>query len=78
MTPLELTAAYVPFANGGYRPEVHFIQRVTTADGKVTLRTEVEDASPGTVEPHLRVFEVALREAQRVVVPDAKAAGKGG
>ena len=36
--------------------------------GRVTLRTEVEDASPGTVEPHLRVFEVALREAQRVVV----------
>ena len=35
VTPLELTAAYVPFANGGYRPEVHFIQRVTTADGKV-------------------------------------------
>lgn len=34
--------------------------------GRVTLRTEVEDASPGTVEPHLRVFEVALREAQRV------------
>ncbi len=35
VTPLELTAAYVPFANGGYRPEVHFVQRVTTASGKV-------------------------------------------
>lgn len=43
--------------------------------GKVTLRTEVEDASPGTVEPHLRVFEVALREARRVAAapPEAKA-----
>jgi len=35
VTPLELTAAYVPFANGGYRPQVHFIRRVTTAEGKV-------------------------------------------
>ncbi|MCX7305798.1 MAG: transglycosylase domain-containing protein [Hyphomicrobiales bacterium] len=35
VTPLELTAAYVPFANGGYRPDVHFVQRVTTTDGEV-------------------------------------------
>ena len=34
--------------------------------GRITLRTELEDASPGTVEPHLRVFEAAMREAQRV------------
>jgi penicillin-binding protein 1A len=33
VTPLELTAAYVPFANGGYRPDVHFVQRITTTDG---------------------------------------------
>lgn len=35
VTPLELTAAYVPFANGGYRPEVHFVRRVMTASGKL-------------------------------------------
>ncbi len=35
VTPLELTAAYVPFANGGFRPEVHFVERVVTASGKV-------------------------------------------
>ncbi|MDX8465052.1 transglycosylase domain-containing protein [Mesorhizobium sp. VK23B] len=35
VTPLELTAAYVPFANGGYKPDIHFIQRITTAGGKV-------------------------------------------
>lgn len=35
VTPLELTAAYVPFANGGYKPDIHFIRRVTTAGGKV-------------------------------------------
>ncbi len=35
VSPLELTAAYVPLANGGYRPPVHVIQRVTTTGGKV-------------------------------------------
>jgi len=35
VTPLELTSAYVPFANGGYKPDIHFIQRITTAAGKV-------------------------------------------
>jgi penicillin-binding protein 1A len=35
VTPLELTAAYVPFANGGYRPNVHFIRRITTVKGEV-------------------------------------------
>ena len=35
VTPLELTAAYVPFANGGYRPDIHFVKRVTTTDGEV-------------------------------------------
>ena len=47
--------------------------------GKLTLRTELEDASPGTVEPHLRVFETAIREAQRVVAspPEAKPPASG-
>jgi penicillin-binding protein 1A len=35
VTPLELTAAYVPFANGGFRPEIHFIRRVATASGEI-------------------------------------------
>ena len=35
VTPLELTAAYVPLANGGYRPDVHFVRRVTTTSGEV-------------------------------------------
>ncbi|MCR4268940.1 transglycosylase domain-containing protein, partial [Nitratireductor sp. ZSWI3] len=35
VTPLELTAAYLPFATGGLRPEVYFVRRVTTTSGKV-------------------------------------------
>jgi hypothetical protein len=36
--------------------------------GKVTLRTEIDEASPRTFEPLLRVFEIALREARRAKV----------
>lgn len=35
VTLLELTGAYVPFANGGFRALPHFIKRVTTTKGKV-------------------------------------------
>ena len=52
VTPLELTAAYVPFANGGYRPEVHFVQRVTTASGKV-LYDYKDTALPRVVSPEV-------------------------
>lgn len=40
VTPLELTAAYVPFANGGYRPDVYFVSRITTTRGKVLYQHE--------------------------------------
>jgi penicillin-binding protein 1A len=40
VTPLELTAAYVPFANGGYRPDVHFISRIETTGGKLLYQHE--------------------------------------
>ena len=52
VTPLELTAAYVPFANGGYKPDVHFISRVTTTDGKV-LYEEKADSIPRIVRPEI-------------------------
>jgi penicillin-binding protein 1A len=35
VTPLELTAAFVPFASGGRRPDVHFVTRITTDAGEV-------------------------------------------
>jgi penicillin-binding protein 1A len=52
VTPLELTAAYVPFANGGYRPDVHFIQRVTTTSGEV-LYENSGGATPRVVRPEI-------------------------
>jgi len=44
VTPLELTAAYVPFANGGYRPEIHFIERITNTSGTVIYQREGANA----------------------------------
>jgi penicillin-binding protein 1A len=52
VTPLELTAAYVPFANGGYRPQVHFIRRITTASGKVLYENK-GDRAPRVVSPEV-------------------------
>ena len=50
VTPLELTAAYVPFANGGYRPDVHFVQRVTSVAGDV-LYEHRRGSAPRVVSP---------------------------
>lgn len=52
VTPLELTSAYVPFANGGYRPEIHFIRRVTTAEGKLLYANDGGSA-PRVVRPEV-------------------------
>jgi penicillin-binding protein 1A len=52
VTPLELTAAYVPFANGGYRPEIHFIRRITTADGKLLYANDGGN-TPRVVKPEI-------------------------
>lgn len=45
VTPLELTSAYVPFANGGFRPEVHFVRRITDGNGKVLYKAK-EGSAP--------------------------------
>ncbi|MFU0505961.1 transglycosylase domain-containing protein [Pseudaminobacter sp. NGMCC 1.201702] len=52
VTPLELAAAYVPFANGGYRPEIHFVQRVTTTAGEV-LYENAGNAAPRVIRPEV-------------------------
>ena len=42
VTPLELTLAYAPFANGGFAPEAHLIERVE-GEGVLYERAMVED-----------------------------------
>ena len=52
VTPLELTAAYVPFANGGYRPQIHFVERVTSASGKL-LHEHPRGGVPRVINPRV-------------------------
>jgi len=52
VTPLELTAAYVPFANGGYKPTVHFIRRIVSSSGKV-LYAFPQKAEPRVIRPEI-------------------------
>ncbi len=44
VTPLEMTGAYVPFMNGGFRAPPHIIKEVTTARGELVY--EYEDTRP--------------------------------
>jgi penicillin-binding protein 1A len=52
VTPLELTAAYVPFANGGYKPAVHFVRRILSSSGKV-LYAFPQKAEPRVIRPEI-------------------------
>ena len=47
VTPLELTAAYVPFSNGGYGVIPHIIRRIATKEGKVLYARD--GSGPGRV-----------------------------
>lgn len=53
VTPLELTSAYVPFANGGYKPDIHFIRRITSADGKVLYDSGGSGSAPRVIKPEI-------------------------
>ena len=53
VTPIELTAAYVPFSNGGYGVVPHVIKRIHTASGK--LLYERRGSGPGQVVSEARV-----------------------
>jgi len=46
LTPLELVSGYAVLANGGYRIEPYFIERIETADGELVMQ-----ADPPTVCP---------------------------
>jgi penicillin-binding protein 1A len=46
VTPVELTAGYAAFANGGYRVEPYFIDRIYGPDGTLVFRNEPAWACP--------------------------------
>ena len=42
VTPVELTAAYAPFANGGYRVRPRLVRRIEAQDGTILWQQEIE------------------------------------
>ncbi len=66
-TPLEMAAAYAVFANGGFRVEPYFIEKIEAPSGKV-----VYQAAPTVVCPDCAPSDAKLkggRPAERVISP---------
>ncbi len=84
VTPLELTSAYVPFANGGIAVTPYVIDKVATANGHVLyLHTPVTNGSviaPDYVAMMNRMMTETLISgtARRADLPGWQAAGKTG
>ncbi len=72
VTPLELTAAYVPFSNGGRGVIPHVIRRITTTKGKVLY--ERTGSGPGQVIAPMYVGMMNAMLEQTLLVGTAKAA----
>jgi len=84
VTLLEMTAAYVPFSNGGYGVVPHIIQRIRTDDGTIIYKRS--GSGPGRVVGERQVGQMntmlsaALTSgtAQRAQIEGWPAAGKTG
>jgi penicillin-binding protein 1A len=84
VTPLELTAAYVPFANGGFAITPHIIIQVRTMDGKIVYDREgsglgqiIAPEYDGAMNAMLaRTLDIGTGKKARL--PDRMAAGKTG
>jgi penicillin-binding protein 1A len=84
VTPLELTSAYVPFANGGIAVTPYVIVEITTANGKLLYRhipsTNGSVIAPDYVAMMNRMMTETLISgtARRADLPSWQAAGKTG
>ncbi|MEM6413052.1 MAG: PBP1A family penicillin-binding protein [Pseudomonadota bacterium] len=84
VTPLELAAAYTPFANGGYRIRPHTVNEVHLFSGALAYQNAgsvIEQAvSPRTIKQVNRMLEgvVEWGTGKKAALPFARAAGKTG
>ncbi|WP_181708195.1 transglycosylase domain-containing protein [Chthonobacter rhizosphaerae] len=84
VTPLEITAAYVPFANGGYGVIPYVIESIRTKDGEELFRRQ-GDGTGQVIEPRVvgtmnQMLQTVLYAGtgQKAVLKDRPAAGKTG
>ena len=84
VTPLELVAAYVPFANGGLRVQPHVIVRIETATGKLLYQRKGSSFGRVIDPVHVGMMNAMLQETlvtgtgRRAELKGWQAAGKTG
>ena len=84
VTPLELVAAYVPFANGGIGVEPYVITKVRTASGRLLYLRKGSNDGRVIAPEYVAMMNTMLKEtllsgtARRAELPDWEAAGKTG
>ncbi len=84
VTPLELTAAYAPFANGGVAVQPHIITRVKTAAGKLLYQRKGSSFGRVVDPQNVAMMNAMMQEtlltgtARKAELPGWQAAGKTG
>jgi penicillin-binding protein 1A len=84
VTPLELVAAYAPFANGGIGVQPHIISRVRKADGKQIYARKGSSHGRVVEANHVAMMNAMMTEtlsvgtARKAELPGWQAAGKTG
>ena len=84
VSPLELVAAYAPFANGGFAISPHVVARVRTAGGKMLYARPAQSLGRIVDARYVAMMNVMLHEtlvsgtARRAELPGWQAAGKTG
>jgi penicillin-binding protein 1A len=84
VTPLEITAAFVPFSNGGMGVVPHVVTRITSADGKVLYQRRgsgigrVIDPVPLAAMNAMLSETLASGTAKKAQIPGWPAGGKTG
>jgi penicillin-binding protein 1A len=84
VTPLEMTAAYTAFANGGIGVIPYVIESIKTKSGKVLYRHQPANLGRVIEPPEVAMMNAMLREtlltgtARRAALPGWQAAGKTG
>lgn len=84
VTLMELTDAFVPFANGGYRAPVHMISKITGSDDKILYEYPAKPQKRIITERELGMMNAMLRRtvdegtAKRAKFGKWQAAGKTG
>ncbi|MCV3736296.1 penicillin-binding protein [Rhizobium sp. TRM96647] len=81
---VELTSAYAPFMNGGYKATPHIIRRISTAEGKV-LYENTYDNPPRVLQPEIVAMMNGMMTrvitegtGKNAKIPGWEAAGKSG